>query len=186
MKNNLLFTALLICCVGCTTIWVKAPEIEYKHSGLKIRAMLPSKWMRYTPDKGLILTKDGTTLDIISVSRIRFKDKLEFTKRQFTEDMSVLDLAEVEIDNFKSDTNRTQWTILQNKPAMVRSVDAYFFEYTCESLSGLKIHGQQYGFIFNNFVYRIRFEAADQFYYGKTVDDFLQFVKSINLEPTKD
>lgn len=186
MKRSVLMIVLFVFCAGCTTIWVKAPEKEYTHSRLKMRAMLPKEWMRYTPDKGIFLTKDGTTLNMIAASKMRFKDKLEYTKRPLTEDMSVLDLAEVEIDNFKSNPKTSHWELLQNKPAAVFETPAYSLEYTYETMSGLKVHGQQYGFLFDNHIYRIRFEAAEQFYYQKTVDDFSRFLKSIQLTSDKE
>ncbi len=186
MKKIILTIMLALLCAGCMTIWVKPPQKEYHHSGLKISAMLPQEWMRFTPDKGLVLTKDGVTLNIMSIMKFRFKDKLEFTKRKFTEDMTPLDLAEVEIDNFKSNTNIAQFEIVQNKPEILAQQQSYFLEYTYETLAGLKIHGKLYGFVFDGHIYRVRFEAADQFYYQKNLNDFDQMVKSIHMDINKD
>lgn len=182
MKNFIFAFVLMLVCAGCAMApWVKTPEDEYRHSGLKVAATLPKEWMRFTRDKTITLTKDGTTLNIIAVSRIRFKDKLAYTKRKFTEDMTPLDLAEVEIDDLKSNEGNTRFEILNNKPVETAGQQAYYLEYTYESTSGLKVHGQQYGFIYDEHVYRVRFEATEQFYYQQTLKDFKQFIKSLRI-----
>jgi hypothetical protein len=182
MKRLMMICLAVVLCAGCAmTPWVKAPETEYRSTGLALRVMLPKDWMRYNGGGRIILTKDGVTLNRIIVEKLRFSDKFEYTKRKFTEDMAPLDLAEVELDNLKSNSTISQLTILDNKPASIADHQAYRLEYTYETANGLKMHGQTCGFIDHDVVYHLVFEATEQYYYPKTVHDFEQLVQSLHV-----
>ncbi len=154
---------------------------EYAERSQGFKAVMPPDWMRANFVPYFIITKDGTALDAIMVERYKFKKKLEYTKKMFLPDMTSQELADVEIDNFKSNLKVGRFEVSSNRPITVSGQQGFVFEYSFVTTDGLKINGIHYGFIYKEWVYRIRFEAAAQHYFNKYLTDFNRFRESFIL-----
>ncbi len=174
---------LLFCIAGCVSLgfWTQVKEGEYRDTARDFSVVVPAGWMRFNLARYFIMTKDGTVLDNIAVERHKIDKKLEFTKKEFFKDMTPQDLAEIEIDNFKSSAVIGKFEIIQNKPVTIDNQQACRIEYTYVAKGGLKIHGIYYGFLRKDWVYRIHYEAADQHYFNKYLHDFDRFIESFHL-----
>ena len=64
---------------------------------------------------------------------------------------------------------------------MLDQYDAFKMEYTYQIEGGLKMHGLHYGFLTKDRLYRIRYEAADQHYYYRNLNDFRDFIDSFKV-----
>ena len=179
------FTTIpLLFLFGCVSLvpWVQTHSSkEYKDGARDFAAVLPDGWMRFTMDKYFLITRDGIALDAIAVERLRTKDKLEFTKKKLTEDMLLMDIAEVETDNYKTNKNINSFTIDEDTPTTIGGQEAFVLKYSYQTRSGLPMKGIHYGFKYKNWLYRVRFEAPVQHYYSQTLPVFEQFVKTFRL-----
>jgi hypothetical protein len=168
---------------GCTAfgLWSPLKEGTYKDRSRGFSATVPAGWMRLNQSKEFLITKDGVALNYITVERRKADKKLEFTKKTFSADMTPQDLAEVEIDNFKANDNMREFELRQNEPAALSGHPAYRIEYLSTTPEGLKLEGIQYGFLKEEWVYRIQYEAARQHYFAKYLEDFKGFIESFHL-----
>ena len=174
---------LLFFLVGCAIVpWVQTSSSkEYKDGARDFAAMLPDGWMRFTMDKYFLITKDGIALNAIAVERRRVKDELEFTKKKLTDDMLLMDIAEVEADNYKTSKNINSFSIDENVPAEIAGQEAFVLKYSYQTRSGLPMKGVHYGFKYKNWLYRVRYEAPVQHYFDQSLPVFEQFVKTFRL-----
>ncbi len=166
---------------GCTS-WTQLTGREYQEKGKGFKAEMPQDWMRYNMGPHFMMTKDGTTLDIIFIERAKFDKKLEHTKKKYLQGMTIQELAEIEIDNIRSNGDIDKFQLISNQPVTLDGQSAFKMEYTYVFLlERLKIHAIHYGFIKDEWIYRIRFEAAEQHYFKKTRPDFERFINSFKL-----
>ena len=181
MKKNLLLMCFVVLLAGCT-FWTQLENREYQEKGRGFKAEMSKDWMRFNLGPHFMMTKDGTTLDIISVARLKHDAKLESTKKKYFEGMTVQELAEIEIDNIRADSNIDKFEISSNRPETIDGQSGFRVEYSYAMMpGGFKIRGGLAGFMNDQWIYRIRFEAAEQYYYGKTRPDFDRFINSFKL-----
>lgn len=181
MKKNLLLVLYVLMLAGCTT-WTQLEGREYQEKGRGFKAEMSKDWMRFNLGPNFMMTKNGTTLDIISVARLKYDAKLDHTKKKYFEGMTVQELAEIEIDNIRANGGIDEFETAFNRPEMIDGQQAYRVEYSYVHMpGGLKIRGVLLGFLKDKLIYRIRFEAADQYYFGKARPDFDRFINSFKL-----
>jgi len=181
--ERIIFFILILYLTGCATFgpWTELRKSEYRDSARRFTALVPPGWMRFNLEHYFIMTKDGTVLDSILVERHPIKKKIEFTKREYFSEMTPEDLADIEIDNFKANGDLDKFEVVKNKPVRIDQYDGFYFEYTCVAKGGLKKRGFHYGFLNKDWVYRIRYEAASQYYFPKYKSDFEQFIGSLKM-----
>ena len=186
--HSALMVGLTLCVAGCGAFlpWTHLRSGEYKDNRRGFSAVIPADWMRYNMAKNFVMTRDGITLNRVVVEKGRIDAELEYTKKKFSKDMLPQDLAELEIDNMRADANRQFIEVLENRPVKVSGQPAFRLEYTYQTPQGLKYHARQYGFLYNDRIYRILYEAADQHYYRAYLKDFERFMETFCLtEPPK-
>ena len=167
---------------GCAlSVWSRLKEGVYKDGARDFKTTVPAEWMRLNLVNYFSMTRDGVALEKIAVERLRFKDKLESTKKKFSEDMSAQDLADVEIDNFKADENIQNFELQSNVPYVVAGQPGFRLEYRYATVNGLSVSGIHCGFAYKKWVYRIRYEAASQHYFDKYRQDFDRFLQDFQL-----
>ena len=181
MKRNLFLAGVLLALAGCTS-WTQLESREYQEKGRGFKAEMSKDWMRFNLGPHFMMTRDGTTLDIISVTRLKYDAKLDNTKKKYFEGMTVQELAEIEIDNIRADSNIDKFEISSNRQQTIDGQSGFRVEYSYAMMpGGLKIRGVLLGFMKDQWIYHIRFEAAAQYYYGKTRPDFDHFINSFKL-----
>ena len=189
-QHNLILSGLAVLILnlalyleGCAlTSWSTFKTAEYVDRARGFQAVVPAGWKKFNMVKFFLMTNDGTVLDQIAVERRKVNTKLDYTKKQFTPDMLPQDLADVELDDFQSDDEIGKFAVSDNSPVKVADRDAFRLEYTYTIVKGgLKIHGIHYGFLKDQWVYRVRYEAADQHYFKQYKADFDKFIQSFKL-----
>lgn len=182
MKKVMIGIGICLCC-GCATLgpWTELTLGNYRDNTLGFATTVPSGWMRYNYADYFLITRDGLLLNRISVERRDPHKPLEFSKKTFDLNMLPQDLAELEIDNLKSNTNFSQFTLLQNKPTLIDTHEACFLEYTYVTEDGLRVRGKHIDLFHKKWVYRITYEAAQQHYFDASLKDFNCFLESFKL-----
>lgn len=166
--------------LGCTT-WVVQKSGEHYEKDVGFYAQMPEGWMNYKPAYGMMVTRDGYSLNHISVMRIKFLQKLSNTKKRFEKGMLLSEVLEIEMDRIQSDPGIFYFEVLKNEPIIIDGREAYRLEYQYRSENGLMTKAVQCGFIYDKYVYRIMFQAAALHYYDATLPDFTNFLKSFKL-----
>ncbi len=95
--------------------------------------------------------------------------------------MLVDELAEVDIDNNRSNGHLTHFEVLDNQVITLDGKDAYRFVFRYQSSQGLKSKGIVYGAVHNDMLYRIVYIAAEQHYFDLYEKDFQKFIQSLRF-----
>lgn len=180
-RVSVIIASLVFVLSGCAPWVMTSSEKEFKDSPRGFTAQLPDGWMRFALGNDFLMTRDGVALNRIGVRKLKFKNKLEYTKKMFEPQMMPMDLADVEIDNLKSDNAISQLVILENIPLTISGQDAFKLTFSYETLSGLKIKGILCGFIYKERVYLILFDAPVQHYYSRDYPAFENFLNTFKL-----
>lgn len=165
---------------GCA-MWTQLTPPDYRDKKYLFSTVVPGNWMRFNAGRYFVITKDGVVLNYVRVYRQKFEAELEFTKKVFRADMTPQDLAEVEMDEIVSDPNVGAFKMIKNVPAAIGGHEAFRLEYEYTAQGGLKKQGIACGFKSGNWMYRIRFEAAQQHYYAESAGHFERFVEKFQI-----
>jgi hypothetical protein len=186
MKKTILFYPLLIILLWGCAPWVMVGG-KYAMKSQNFEVDLPEGWRRHnlTTDK-LLITKDGLSLQQIQIARKAIDEELSFTKKKFSKGMLPEELAEVIIDNLRSNSNIMNLKITENVPANIGDYPGFKLSYTYKTKSGLRRKGGYYGFMIDTWYYDIIYEAPARFYFAKyhpafeKVKDSFRILKSIS------
>ena len=180
MIKKILLIFVVLAFSGCVA-WTKLSGRVYQEKGFGFRAEMAADWMRYSLVPYFLMTKDGIVLDSIFVERVRFNKKLDHTKKTYFEEMTAEELAEIEIDNIKSDDS-IDIDLISNRLERVDNRLAFRAEYI-ETINetGLKVHAIQYGFVEGKWIYRIIYKAVEQHYFPLTKGAFERFIETFQL-----
>ena len=113
------------------------------------------------------ITRDGLLLQQISIGRIPIDEELPHTKKKLSEGMLNQEVADVIVDNLRSNPNITNQEILENIPEYVGGHSGFKLHYSYRTEDGLKIEGIYYGTMVDSWLYYLLYEAPTQHYFAK-------------------
>lgn len=183
MKIKQLPILLLVFLVyGCAPWQLVERPREWKY--LEFEATLPVEWMKFNscPDL-LFLTKDGESLQNIRIFRYQIskKETLPITKKVFVDTMLPQEISELIVDEMSLDQNRQKLKIIENIPVDISGEKGFKVEYTFNTPDKLKLKSILYGFKKDNFIYLIQYQAAEQYYFGKDLAVFNNFINNFKI-----
>ncbi len=182
MKKYIVILCVVLCSGCAMTAWSPLKAKEYKFRGMGIKTTIPSDWYRNNlGGKGLHISKDGMALNLISINKFKFRQKLPHTEKKYEEGMTIQDIADVTIDNIKANKSIFNFKVNTNTPITISGLDAYRFEYSYETEQGLKKKGITCGLVEGKRVYAVTYEAPRLHYYDKTLSDFESLVSSFEV-----
>lgn len=164
----------LVCIVllffsGCS-LWVPVGG-PYSSTDLAFEAELPAGWRRaYSTSDGLTLTRDGLPLQILRIVREPFDKDLPFTERKLDKQMLPQEVAEVILDNIRSNQTISNVQVVSNEPAKVGGYAGFKIVFTYQTKENLKKQGVYYGALVDQWYYRVLFEAPVRHYFPREVE----------------
>jgi hypothetical protein len=145
-------------------------------------ASLPAGWRRATTvGDSLLVTRDGVSLQNIRVERVAVGDELPRTKKRFAKGMSPQDVAEVELDEVRSDQGMRNVELAENVPFQVAGLPGFKLVYTFKTENGLRLKRVHYGVLVRDWVYRIQYQAAARYYFEKDLATFERVRESFKV-----
>ena len=146
------------------------------------QVILPAEWRRATfIEDSLLLTRDGVSLQYIRIEQVAVGDELAYTKKRFARGMSPLDVAEVELDEARSDQTAKQFELLANVPFQVGGFPGFKLVYTFKTVNGLRLKRVHFGVLVRTWVYRVQYQAAARFYFDKDLATFERVQESFRV-----
>jgi hypothetical protein len=181
-----LLGGLIILLAGCAPFTLASgkqslPEHEFE-------VTVPDGWYRAMRGEGaelLVITRDGLLLQQILIGRLAVEKELKFTKRRFDAKLPPHEIAEIELDNMRSNPNVTDFSVEENAPATICAHQGYKLVYTWTLKGGYRLKRVHYGFLVNKWVYRIIFQAAARHYFDRDLPAFEQVLASFRLTGTR-
>ena len=168
-------------CVAYTAVAGKQSLSEYD-----LEVTTPSGWYQANLVSGMFLiTRDGIGLDYIRVQRVAVADDLKFTKRKFDDTMPPPEVAEVELDEMRSEPGVLNLAVEENVPATLDGRAGFRLVYGWNTESGLRLKRVHYGFRDGKYVYRLMYQAAARYYFDRDLATFEAVRQSLRVLTTR-
>jgi len=178
--NALVLVFLLSALSGCAA-WVQV-EGPYRMDSQGYEASLPAGWRRATSvQDSLLLTRDGVNLQYISIERVAVGHEFAHTKRKLAKGMLPQDVAEVELDEVRSDQAVRNFELLENVPFQVAGFPGFKLVCTFKTENGLRLKRVHYGVMVRDWVYRVQYQAAARYYFDKDLSAFERVRESFRI-----
>ena len=159
---------------------VERGTYQNKRQGFAV-TMVDDDWMQRRRADGWVITRDGELLQYIRIQRQPLEADLMTTRRRFSQGMNPLELSEIELDVLRSQRNIGYFQVLSNTPTTVGGSQGFRLEYSLRRHSGLQVRGIRYGFIHQDRVFRLQFEAADEYYFDQYQKKFENIVENFKV-----
>lgn len=157
---------LLLTLFGCS-LWVPVGG-KYVSNDSFFEVELPAGWRRaYSTRDGLTMTRDGLSLQSVRIVREPFDKELPFTRRKLEKNMLPQEVAEIIIDNFRSNQNISNFQVGENQPATVGGYPGFKIIYSYQAKENLKKQGIHYGALIDQWLYRVFLEAPARHYFPR-------------------
>ena len=173
---------LFIFVIGCAP-WTQVGGL-YKNESHNFSVELPQGWMKWNQGEHLFITRDGISLQYIQIGRVKIEEPLKHTKKKFSKGMLPQEAAEVYLDNIASNSNIINLEVIENLPATISGIPGFKTVYTYKNKDGLKFKSIHYGFMMENWVYGINYNAAQRYYFDKDIKQFENVFESFKLIKT--
>lgn len=160
---------------------VTAPEGWYRLMHIVGQAVPVGAIETTEVPEGLVLTRDGLLLQQIRVVRVAVDKELKFTKRKFDTKLPPHEVAEIELDDHRSNPNVFNLTVEENVPAMVDGRRGFKVIYMWTTKDGYRLKRIHYGFLEGKWVYRLIYQAAARHYFDRDLATFEKLRESFRL-----
>jgi hypothetical protein len=171
----------LLCAVSGCAPWVMV-EGPYRMDAQGYEANLPAGWRRATKlSDALLLTRDGASLQYIRIERVAVSHELPLTKRTLAKGMSPQDVAEVELDEVRSDQGMRNFEMVENTPVQVAGLPGFKLVYSFRAVNGLRLKRVYYEVLVRDGVYRIQYQAPARYYFEKDLATFERVRESFRV-----
>lgn len=184
MKARLIFFLVLCLTVsGCATWANVGGRCDMRSQNFTVD--LPDGWHRYSPvTNKVIITKQGMSLQRIIIFRTPIDQKLPFTQKKISTDMLPQEVAEIVIDNLKSNPNVSNVDLVENDPISINGQPGFKIVYTFQTQEGLANKGVFYGLLTGGMLYKLVYEAPQRYYFEKDRQTFESVMVSFRLAQT--
>ena len=172
MKKVLSIGIILALLLGGCAPWIMVGG-NYENSTQNFKAEFPKGWRKFNLSKDdVLITKDGLSLQFIRISRSPIEKELQHTEKKFTKGMLPQEVAEIFIQNFRSNSDIMNQQVLANNPAEIGGYPGFNIVITFQTKEGLTKQSIVYGFLSDESYYEILYEAAKRYYFTKDESDF--------------
>lgn len=188
-KQNRLGRALhgfVACCgvltlSGCAGGWQQAGG-PYNDPVLNLEIDIPQGWYQIGAPRGsIVLTKNGVSIEAITVSRDLLNQKLPNTSKRFQAGMSPVDATDVDLSNHQFAPGITGFQEVERGTVTLDGHPCYHYTYTYIETSGEPQRVKDYGCIIDPTIYHFHFSAASQKWFPQSLPTFDALVNSVRF-----
>jgi len=180
MKRNALLILSALLLGGCA-LWIPTDGDPFADHAQNVSIKLPAGWQRLNTKDYLFATRDGAELQSLLVERIHVDDTLSQTRKKLRRGMLPQELAEVILDNSRSNEEVLDLKVIENKPASLAGGTGFRLLYSYKSKDGLRYRSLYYGSLRGEWFYGVRFAAPQRHYFARDLPVFEKAVKSLKI-----
>ena len=167
IKKDLFIGIIIALFLGGCSPWVMVGG-NYENPSQNFKAEFPDGWRKLNLSKDdVLVTKDGLSLQFIRISRSPIEKQLQYTEKKLTKGMLPQEVAEIVIQNFRSNSEIMNQQVLANNPALIGGNPGFNIVLSFQTKAGLTKQSILYGFLSGESYYEIRYEAAQRYYFKK-------------------
>ncbi len=182
LTSSLALLALLSASGCAGPIWVTEQKPQTA-SKIGVTASLPVGWARYSPDRDLVMTRDGFLLETIRVTRSAYGSKLDHTDRTVSKGMDEQEAAQILIDAYSADQSRHNLTVVENRPITLDDRPAFRLEITFKTPEGLTVRETICVALADDSYVVARFTAPDRHYHELHKSAFEEVLRTVEIAP---
>ena len=146
---------------------------------------IPEGWRKIDNNRYLFVTKENPFLQYILVQNRPIGRSFRNTKKKIQMGMLPEEAAQIIIDELVSDQNLVNLKILANTPVTIKEYEGFKILYTYSDSNGQTYKTLYYGFIKEDTFFNLRFNAADQIYFERDINDFRRVLNSLQVIKAK-
>ena len=154
--------------------------------GRPFTVTVPPDWKAVDETRSrIVYSKQGKPLQMVLV-RVESLDKeLNFTKKKFTKGMLPHEAAEIVADIVRANPEFAQQEIIENAPATIAGHKGFKVAYRFQTPEGLRKQAVQYGFMTDDQLYLLAYEAPTRYYYATVLPTFERIKESLKLKTSQ-
>ena len=178
---------LVLMAAGCAStppkpVWVPA-EGAFTAAKSGYSLVLPAGWTRVNREERLLITRDGSSLQVIGVNMYKVGTPLQHTKKKFEKGMLPQELAGILIDDLASAENIASVEVLENVPARIGDVEGCRVVCRIRFKGGLDRKCAFYGAMRGDAVFDVYYTAAARHYFDRDLGVFEEMTRSFRFLP---
>lgn len=148
-----------------------------------VKMRLPPEWMKLNGiSNGFVATGDGFNLHTIKLRRIDIGKRLPHTKKIVAKEMRPDELAEVILDDIRTDESAIGLEILDTRPATVAGQPGFRATVAFKDPDGLKFRAVVCGAIIEGYAWQVTYVAASRHYFDRDLPLFEQSLASLKID----
>jgi hypothetical protein len=141
--------------------------------GPRISMVLPDDWMKLNRvEDGLVATRDGFNLQSIKIRRVDPGKPLPHTKKTVAQGMRPHELAEVLLDDLRSDGSANGLKVLETRPATIAGAPGFRTTVAFKDAFGLKVKVVLCGVMIEDHAWQIAYVAPARHYFEQDLGTF--------------
>ena len=178
---------VLLLGTACAPIWAPIDEKTprpFQMTTIEMTMNLPMGWMSsyYAPAVGyFFFTVHGKELEEIWIRRWPKTQVVKGTNRSFGKEMTIQEMANLSLDSRRLDDGVGALEVVSNRPARLEGRDCYRLDYRYRNEIGLPKRTVEYGCPVGSWFYRFEYNAPEQFYFDRRLEDFEKTVETIRF-----
>lgn len=150
--------------------------------GARFALDLPQDWMMMNfVEDGLIATRDGFNLQVIRVRKIGFGADLPHTKKKIAKGMGPRELAEVLLDDLRSDGKANALQVLETRPATIAGAKGFRTTVAFKDAHGLPFRAVLCGVAAEGWAWQIVYRAPARHYFDRDLPAFDAALSSMRI-----
>jgi hypothetical protein len=150
--------------------------------GSSFKIDLPEGWMAATEMEGLVASRDGFTLQQIKVARFEAGKPLPNTKKTFVATMLPQEIAEVLVDDVRSDGAVKGLKVVETKPATLSGQRGFRILLSFRDVDGMKMKAAVAGVLVGKNVWRVVYVAPERHYFDLDLATFDQALATFRVK----
>ncbi len=151
--------------------------------GPRFSLRVPDDWMKLNNvDDGLVVTRDGFNLQAIKIRRIEPGKPLPHTKKTVARGMRPAELAEVLLDDLRSDAGAKGLKVLETRPATIAGAPGFRTSVAFKDEYGLKVRATLCGVLLGDHAWQLAYVAPARYYYDHDLAVFDQALASFSVK----
>lgn len=156
---------------------------DWRLFGADVEVALPPGWMKINHLKnGLVATRDGFNLHTLRLRRIALGKKLPHTLKVVGKAMRPDELAEVLLDDLRTDGTANGLEVLETGPATFAGRPGFRASVAFKDSDGLRYRAILTGAIIDGYAWQFSHIAAARHYYDRYLTDFERSLATIEID----
>ena len=150
-------------------------EIAFDNDRASIMMLEDLRKQRELKSDIVRITRDGLMLQRIAIGKLTIDTELSHTKKRFIKESLPQEVAELILDDFRSNPELQNQQLIENSPAKIAGYPGFKLVYSYQTKKGLAVKVVYYGLILavpTPAIYYLVYEAPERHYFAKDLPTF--------------